>query len=192
MQRIAITGIGSVSPVGLSADEAWAALLAGRSGIAEITQFDASDMPIRVAGEVKGFDAVAVAGAKEARRMDRNVLLALAAARQAAEDSALVVDDPTRFGVLFGTAIGGFHTMMEQHEILRERGWERVAPWFLPQCLPDVASGAIATLLNLRGHNMAPISACSTGELRERRDRSAGGLAVPRAEPAVRRLLLRR
>jgi 3-oxoacyl-[acyl-carrier-protein] synthase II len=163
MQRIAITGIGSVSPVGLSIDEAWAALLAGRSGIAEITQFDASDMPVRVAGEVKGFDPVAVAGAKEARRMDRNVLLALAAAQQAAEDSALLVDDPARFGVLFGTAIGGFHTMMEQHEILRERGWERVAPWFLPQCLPDVASGAIATLLNLRGHNMAPISACSTG-----------------------------
>ena len=91
MQRIAITGIGSVSPVGLSTDEAWEALLAGRSGIAEITQFDASDMPVRVAGEVKGFDPVAVAGAKEARRMDRNVLLALAAAKEAAEDAALVV-----------------------------------------------------------------------------------------------------
>jgi 3-oxoacyl-[acyl-carrier-protein] synthase II len=163
MQRIAITGIGSLSPVGLSTDEAWEALLAGRSGVAEITQFDASDMPIRVAGEVKGFDPVAVAGAKEARRMDRNVLLALAAARQAAEDAALVIDDPTRAGVLFGTAIGGFHTMMEQHDIMRDRGWERVAPWFLPQCLPDVASGAIATLLDLRGHNLAPISACSTG-----------------------------
>ena len=163
MQRIAITGIGSLSPVGLSTDEAWEALLAGRSGVAEITQFDASDMPIRVAGEVKGFDPVAVAGAKEARRMDRNVLLALAAARQAADDAALVIDDPTRAGVLFGTAIGGFHTMMEQHDILRDRGWERVAPWFLPQCLPDVASGAIATLLDLRGHNLAPISACSTG-----------------------------
>ena len=163
MQRIAITGIGSVSPVGLSMDEAWEALLAGRSGIAEITQFDASDMPIQVAGEVKGFDPVAVAGAKEARRMDRNVLLALSAAKQAAVDSALVVDDPTRAGVLFGTAIGGFHTMMEQHDILRDRGWDRVAPWFLPQCLPDVASGAIAIELGLRGHNMAPISACSTG-----------------------------
>ncbi len=163
MQRIAITGIGSVSPVGLSTDDAWEALLAGRSGVAEITQFDASDMPVRVAGEVKGFDPVAVAGAKEARRMDRNVLLALAAAKAAADDATLVVDDPSRFGVLFGTAIGGFHTMMEQHEIMRERGWERVAPWFLPQCLPDVASGAIAQLLDLRGHNMAPISACSTG-----------------------------
>src|ERR1700716_3159951 len=163
MQRIAITGIGSLSPVGLSTDEAWETLLAGRSGIAEITQFDASDMPIRVAGEVKGFDPVAVAGAKEARRMDRNVLLALAAAKQAADDAALVGAAPTRHGVLYGTAIGGFHTMMEQHEIMRERGWERVAPWFLPQCLPDVASGAIAQLLDLRGPNMAPISACSTG-----------------------------
>jgi 3-oxoacyl-[acyl-carrier-protein] synthase II len=163
MERIAITGIGSVSPVGLSTDEAWDTLLAGRSGVAEITQFDASDMPVRVAGEVKGFDPVAVAGAKEARRMDRNVLLALAAAKAAADDAALVVDDPSRFGVLFGTAIGGFHTMMEQHDIMRERGWERVAPWFLPQCLPDVASGAIAQLLDLRGPNLAPISACSTG-----------------------------
>jgi 3-oxoacyl-[acyl-carrier-protein] synthase II len=163
MERIAITGIGSVSPVGLSTDEAWEALLAGRSGIAEITQFDASDMPIRVAGEVKGFDPVSVAGAKEARRMDRNVLLALAAAQQASDDAALTVEDPTRAGVLFGTAIGGFHTMMEQHDILRDRGWDRVAPWFLPQCLPDVASGAIAIQLGLRGHNLAPISACSTG-----------------------------
>jgi 3-oxoacyl-[acyl-carrier-protein] synthase II len=163
MERIAITGIGSVSPVGLSTDEAWEALLGGRSGIADITQFDASDMPIRVAGEVKGFDPVAVAGAKEARRMDRNVLLALAAAQQAADDATLKVEDPTRAGVLFGTAIGGFHTMMEQHEILRDRGWDRVAPWFLPQCLPDVASGAIAIQLGLRGHNLAPISACSTG-----------------------------
>src|SRR3954464_15386789 len=163
MERIAITGIGSVSPVGLSTDEAWEALLAGRSGVAEITQFDASDMPIRVAGEVKGFDPVPVAGAKEARRMDRNVLLGRAAAKGAAADAGLVVDDPSRCGVLFGTAIGGFHTMMEQHEIMRERGWERVAPWFLPQCLPDVASGAIAQLLDLRGPNMAPISACSTG-----------------------------
>jgi 3-oxoacyl-[acyl-carrier-protein] synthase II len=163
MQRIAITGIGSVSPVGLTTDEAWKALLAGQSGIAEITQFDASDMPVRVAGEVKGFDPVAVAGAKEARRMDRNVLLALAAAKQAADDAGDVIDDPTRAGVLFGTAIGGFHTMMEQHDILRDRGWDRVAPWFLPQCLPDVASGAIAILLDLRGHNLAPISACSTG-----------------------------
>jgi 3-oxoacyl-[acyl-carrier-protein] synthase II len=163
MERIAITGIGSVSPVGLSTDEAWEALLSGRSGIAEITQFDASDMPIRVAGEVKGFDPVAVAGAKEARRMDRNVLLALSAAQQAADDAELKVEDPTRAGVLFGTAIGGFHTMMEQHEILRDRGWDRVAPWFLPQCLPDVASGAIAIQLGLRGHNLAPISACSTG-----------------------------
>jgi 3-oxoacyl-[acyl-carrier-protein] synthase II len=163
MERIAITGIGSLSPVGLSTEEAWETLLAGRSGIAEITQFDASDMPIRVAGEVKGFDPVAVAGAKEARRMDRNVLLSLAAAQAAADDASLVVDDPTRAGVLFGTAIGGFHTMMEQHDILRDRGWERVAPWFLPQCLPDVASGAIAARLDLRGHNLAPISACSTG-----------------------------
>jgi 3-oxoacyl-[acyl-carrier-protein] synthase II len=163
MERIAITGIGSLSPVGLSTDEAWEALLAGRSGIAEITQFDASEMPIRVAGEVKGFDPVAVAGAKEARRMDRNVLLAIAAAQQASDDAALTVEDPTRAGVLFGTAIGGFHTMMEQHDILRDRGWDRVAPWFLPQCLPDVASGAIAIQLGLRGHNLAPISACSTG-----------------------------
>src|SRR5258708_8083939 len=85
------------------------------------------------------------------------------AAQQAPADASVVVDAPTRAGVLSGTAIGGFHTMMEQHDIMRDRGWERVAPWFLPQCLPDVASGAIAIQLGLRGHNLAPISACSTG-----------------------------
>ena len=95
--------------------------------------------------------------------MDRNVLLALTAAAQAVDDAALSGSTSTRAGVLFGTAIGGFHTMMEQHDILRDRGWERVAPWFLPQCLPDVASGAIAHDARPAGPNLAPFSACSTG-----------------------------
>ena len=121
-------------------------------------------MPVRVAGEVKGFDPVAVVGRQGgAAHGPQRPARARGRAAGGRGRRRSSVDDPTRFGVLFGTAIGGFHTMMEQHEILRERGWERVAPWFLPQCLPDVASGAIAPLLDLRGHNMAPISACSTG-----------------------------
>ena len=118
-----------------------------------------------MAGEVKGFDPVAVAGAKEARRMDRNVLLALAAAQQAADDAAPDGRGPdARTACSFGTAIGGFHTMMEQHDIMRDRGWDRVAPWFLP-AMPARTSRAARSpsMLELRGPNLAPISACSTG-----------------------------
>ena len=161
--RIVITGIGMVTPVGLDTPSSWQAILAGRSGIAEVTQFDASAMPIRVAGEVDGFDPTSVVGPKEARRLDRYVLLSLAAAQEAVTDAKLPNDRPHRTGVLFGSAIGGFNTIMEQHDIMRERGFARVSPFFLPQSLPDTASGAIAQHFNLRGPNLAPISACSTG-----------------------------
>src|ERR671926_287872 len=114
MRRVAITGIGLVSPVGLDTASSWGALLDGRSGIAEITAFDASELPIRVAGEVKGFDAAGLMAAKDARRTDRNVLLAMAAAREAADDAGLVVEDPTRIGVVVGSAIGGVSMIVDQ------------------------------------------------------------------------------
>ena len=163
MQPVAITGIGLVSPVGLDTATSWRALLEGRSGIGEIGAFDASDMPIRVAGEVHGFDPDGLVPAKEARRMDRNVLLALAAAREAADDAQLAIEDPTRVGVIVGSAIGGFDMILTQHRTLLERGWERVSPHFLPGTLVDTASGAIATMLGARGVNYALVSACSTG-----------------------------
>ena len=161
--RTVITGLGMVTPVGLDTRSSWATLLAGGSGIAEITQFDARELPIRVVGEVKGFDPSGLVEHKEARRLDRNVLLSIAAADEALRDAELSMAGSDRVGVLFGTAIGGFITMMEQHDILRDRGPERVSPHFLPMCLPDSASGAIAQRFDLRGPNYAPISACSTG-----------------------------
>jgi beta-ketoacyl-acyl-carrier-protein synthase II len=160
--RIAVTGIGIVSPVGIGTDTAWNAILEGRSGIAEPT-FETGDLPVTVVGEVKDFDPSAVATPKDARRLDRNALLALVAAREAADEADLSGFDPERIGVLVGSAIGGFLTILEQADTLRERGWSRVAPHFFPVALVDTASGAIAAMLNAQGPNFAPCSACASG-----------------------------
>jgi 3-oxoacyl-[acyl-carrier-protein] synthase II len=163
MRRVAVTGLGAVTPLANGAQETWRAALAGQSGIDWIRSFDASEFPVRVAAEVKDFDASSVATPKEARKLDRNVLLALAAAREAVDDAGLNGFDPARVGVVFGTAIGGFLGMMEQHDVLRERGPTRILPTFIPSVLPDAASGQIAISLGLRGVNYAPVSACATG-----------------------------
>ncbi|MEO9174421.1 MAG: beta-ketoacyl-ACP synthase II [Gaiellales bacterium] len=161
--RIAVTGIGIVSPVGIGTDVAWQAVREGRSGIGEPTLFDPGDLPITVVGEVPDFDPSSVATPKEARRLDRNVLLAMAAAREAVDDADLSGFDRERIGVLVGSAIGGFVTILEQHDVMRERGWSRVVPYFFPATLVDTASGAIATMLDAQGPNYAPCSACATG-----------------------------
>ena len=159
-----MTGLGAVTPIGNDARSTWESAVAGRSGIDWISSFDPGDSPVRIAGEVKGFDPAGLEDARELRRLDRNVLLALAAAREAVGDAALDgAYDPARVGILFGTAIGGFLGIMEQAEVLRERGPSRVAPWFLPSVLVDAASGQLAISLGYRGPNYAPVSACATG-----------------------------
>ena len=163
MRRVAITGLGAVTPLGNDVRSTWEAAVAGRSGIDFIRSFDASAFPVRIAAEVKDFDPAAVASVKEVRKLDRYVLLALGAAKEALADSGLEGFDPARVGVLVGTAIGGFLGMMEQHDVLRERGPDRVVPTFIPSVLPDAASGQIAISLGLRGVNYAPVSACATG-----------------------------
>ena len=163
MRRVVVTGLGAVTPLGHSAPETWSAALAGESGIDWIRAFDASDFPVRVAAEVKNFDGSGVASPKEARRLDRNVLLALAAGKEAVEDAGLNGFDPNRVGIVFGSAIGGILGIMEQSEVLRERGPERVSPNFLPNVLVDSASGQLAISLGIRGPNYAPVSACATG-----------------------------
>src|ERR687885_1617457 len=163
MRRVAVTGLGAVTPLGNDARSTWRAAVAGESGIDWIRSFDASEFPVRVAAEVKDFDAGGVVSPKEARKLDRNVLLAVAAAREAVADAGLNGFEPARVGVVFGTAIGGFLGMMEQHDVLRERGPDRVVPTFIPSVLPDAASGQIAISLGLRGVNYAPVSACATG-----------------------------
>ena len=162
MTRVAITGLGAVTPIGNDAKATWESALAGRSGIDFIRSFDASGFPVRVAGEVKDFDPSGVASPKEVRKLERNVLLSLAAATEALADSGLEPDGD-RTGIVFGSAIGGVIGILEQGEILRERGPDRVSPNFLPNVLVDSASGQLALSLGIRGPNYAVVSACATG-----------------------------
>ena len=163
MRRVVVTGLGAVTPLGLDAQSTWGAAVAGRSGIDWIRSFDASDFPVRIASEVKGFEPAAVVGPKDARRLERNVVLAVAASREAWADAGVEGVDPARAGILVGSAIGGVIGILEQDGIRRERGHDRVSPWFLPNVLVDSASGQIAIDLGLRGPNYAPVSACATG-----------------------------
>ena len=163
MRRVAVTGLGAVTPIGADAPSTWESAVAGRSGIDFIRSFDASGFPVSVAAEVTDFDPSGVASPKEVRKLDRNVLFALAAAKEAVGDAGLDGFDPTRVGIVLGSAIGGFLGIMEQSEVLRERGHERVSPNFLPNVLVDSASGQVAISLGIRGPNYAVVSACATG-----------------------------
>jgi 3-oxoacyl-[acyl-carrier-protein] synthase II len=163
MRRVVVTGLGAVTPLGLDARSTWEAAVAGRSGVDWIRSFDASAFPVRIASEVKEFEPESVVGSKAARRLERNVVLAVAAAREAWADSGAEGIDPARAGILVGSAIGGVIGVLEQDAVLRDRGHSRVSPWFLPNVLVDSASGQIAIDLGLRGPNYAPVSACATG-----------------------------
>ena len=171
-RRVVVTGHGVVSPVGIGADAAWEALVAGRSGIGEITLFDASPFEVRVAGEVKGFEATDHMDSKDARRHDRNTHFAVAASGEALRHAGLLnadgrLDpaqaDGDRFGMVFGTCIGGIGLISDGLKTLTERGPDRVSPFLLPNMLPDSASGMVAIQYGLRGHNLAVVSACATG-----------------------------
>ena len=170
-RRAVVTGLGIVSPVGIGADAAWEALTSGRSGIADITLFDATPFEVRVAGEVKDFDATRFMEPKEARRHDRNTHFAVAAAGEALRNAGLLADDgrvtdevnADRFGMVFGTGIGGIGMLLDGQKTLDERGPRRVSPFLLPHMIPDAASGQVAIQYGLRGHNMAVVSACATG-----------------------------
>jgi 3-oxoacyl-[acyl-carrier-protein] synthase II len=163
MTRVAITGIGCVTPLGLDAPSTWKAALAGESGIDWIQAFDTDGLPVRVAAEVKAFDPTGVVSAKDARKLERNVLLGVAAGREALGDAGLNGFDPARVGVVFGSAIGGVPGILEQADTLRERGPDRVSPNFLPNVLVDSTSGQLAISLGLKGPNYAVVSACATG-----------------------------
>ncbi|HET7043458.1 MAG TPA: beta-ketoacyl-ACP synthase II [Gaiellaceae bacterium] len=163
MRRVAVTGLGAVTPLGNDARTTWESAVAGRSGIDFIRAFDASEFPVRVAAEVKDFDPTGLAPPKEVRRLERNVLLALSAAREAVADANAGELDPDRTGIVFGSAIGGVIGILEQADILRERGADRVSPFFLPNVLVDSASGQLAISLGIRGPNYAVVSACATG-----------------------------
>lgn len=164
-ERVVITGVGAVSPVGLTAEAAWTAVLAGRSGIGPITLFDCSAFPTRIAGEVHGFDPLVYLDRKECRRLDRFTHLAVAAAFMAVDDSSLKLEEEQRerIGVLIGSGIGGIETLETQMFGVFERGIDRLSPFFIPMMICDMASGAVSIHLGLGGPNTCVVTACATG-----------------------------
>jgi 3-oxoacyl-[acyl-carrier-protein] synthase II len=163
MRRVAITGVGAITPIGSDAKATWEALVAGRSGVDFIKQFDASEFPVRIAGEVKDFDPADHVSAKTARNVDRAVVFAIAAAREALADAGVNGYDPERVGVVVGSCVGGINQAVQQWDVLKERGWNRMSPFFLANFLVDAPSGFLAIELGLRGPNYAVVSACATG-----------------------------
>jgi 3-oxoacyl-[acyl-carrier-protein] synthase II len=164
-KRVVVTGMGCISPVGNTVKETWQALLAGKSGAAMITAFDASKHKTKFAAEVKGFDAQAVLGNRDARKMDRFTQFAVVATQEAQEHAGLKIDETNRdrVGILIGTGIGGLGTILEQVEVMRERGPDRVSPFLVPMMISDSAPGMLAIRVGARGPNMAIATACASG-----------------------------
>jgi len=164
-RRVVVTGLGAVTPVGNDAPSTWKAALAGESGIDFIRAFDASGFPVTIAAEVKDFDPTGLASPKDLRRLDSNLLYALAASREAVADAGLTNGsyDAARVGIVYGSGIAGIKTITQQHSVLLERGPDRVSPHFFQNVLVDAASGQLAISLGYRGPNYATVSACATG-----------------------------
>jgi 3-oxoacyl-[acyl-carrier-protein] synthase II len=165
MRRVVITGVGAVSPLGTGNAANWDALVKGESGIGLITRFDASDMPVKVAGEVKGFNAEDFIDKKEIKKMDLFIQYAMAAAHFAMEDSGLVIDEQNaeRVGVLVGAGLGGLPTIEKYHEVLKESGYRKITPFFIPMLIINLAPGHISIKYGAKGPNVSSVSACATG-----------------------------
>ena len=163
--RVVVTGIGLVTPVGLDRKTTWDSLLEGKSGIDYISLFDAEGFESRIAAEVNEFDAAPILGRKETRRLDRFAQFACVAALEALEDAGLDManEDPDRVGVLIGSGVGGIMTITEQHKILLNKGPKRVSPFLVPMMLGDMASGQVSMMIGAKGPNFSTVSACATG-----------------------------
>jgi len=164
-RRVVITGCGLVTPLGIGLRANWEALLRGESGIATITRFDPSRHSTRIAGEVKGFDALRFIERKEVRKMDLFIQFALAAAQLAVDDAGLKPGDleGERTGVVVGSGIGGIGSIEETHKVLLEKGPDRVSPFFLIQTIINEAAGQISIRFQAKGPNSATVTACATG-----------------------------
>lgn len=165
-RRVVITGLGVVSPVGNGKEEFWNNLLAGKPGVGPITQFDATDFPVRIAGEVKDFDPVALAGdRKTVRHMDRYTQFAVAAAKMAVADAKLDMtkENPDMAGTLIGTGIGGIHVMEDTILQIEKRGPGKVNPFAIPMMIANMASGQVSITLGLRGPVLTDVTACASG-----------------------------
>ena len=168
-RRVVVTGLGCISPVGNTVSDSWTNLLAGKSGIATVTAFDASALSCHFAGEVKGFDITQYIPEKEARHMDRFIHLGLAAAIDAVADSGLPVGDAlseeqaSRIGCNIGAGIGGLPRIEETHAELMNRGVRRVSPFFVPSSIINMISGHVSIKFGFKGPNLAVATACTTG-----------------------------
>lgn len=164
-KRVVVTGLGCISPLGNDITSTWENIIAGKSGIGQISKFDTQDYKTTIAGEVKDFDAKALFGRREVRRMDMVSMYALAAAQQAVENADLGISDENRdrIGAVIGTGIGGIGTLFENVKILLEQGPARVSPFLVPRMLPDTPGGMIAIQLGIKAINMAVVTACATG-----------------------------
>ena len=165
MRRAVVTGIGAVTPVGLTAHESWKNLVAGVSGAGPITRFDPGDLPVTIAAEVKGFEASRYMDSKEARRMSLFAQYAVAAARMAAEDAGLELsdDERPRAAVAMATGAGGVLDTVAEGQVLQERGPGRVSPFFVPMMAPNMGACQVAMQLGLRGPALASVAACASG-----------------------------
>lgn len=165
MEKVVVTGMGVISPIGNTVNQFWNSLVQGKSGISHIDAFDTSRHKTKIAGLVKDFDPVERFGRKDARRMDRFCQFALAAVEEAMEDAALSLDelDRERIGVYVGSGIGGVETLLEQHDVLRERGPERISPTLVPMLISNMAAAMISIKYGLYGPTMSPVTACSIG-----------------------------
>ncbi len=164
-RRVVVTGLGCVSPVGNTAESSWQALTAGRSGIANITRFDASGLSVHFAGEVKGFNIEDYVAAKEARHMDVFIHYGIAAGLQALDDCGLEINEANaeRIGVMVGSGIGGLPMIEDTHTDYTNRGARRISPFFVPGSIINMISGHISILRGLKGPNLAAVTACTTG-----------------------------
>lgn len=164
MRRVAVTGLGVISPVGNSVEEFWQALLAGKNGIGPITRFDTEEFKVKIAAEVKDFDPSAYMDKDVVRKNDLFTKYAVAAAVQAMADSGLEGKvDPSRLGVYFGTGVGGIKTLTDEQDKMHERGARRVSPLFIPMMIANMAAGVIAIRFGAKGPCLPVVTACSTG-----------------------------
>lgn len=163
-KRVVITGLGALSPLGLTAEESWQNACAGKSGVGPITRFDASDYETRFAGEVRGFEPEPILGRKDARRMDRHAQLGVAAALAARENAGLANHevDPFRVGALIGSGMGAMETIEQGAETLMTQGPRRIGPFFAPMSLPNMAAGMAAIFLGAKGPCLGSVSACAS------------------------------
>ncbi|MBI5815744.1 MAG: beta-ketoacyl-ACP synthase II [Nitrospinae bacterium] len=168
MKNVVVTGLGMVTPLGIGVAETWKGITAGKSGIGLITRFDASEYPVRIAGEVKGFDPLNYIDGKEVKKMDTFIQFAIAATRFAFEDAGIDVHnmpshERDRMGAIIGAGIGGLPEIESTAKILRERGPRRVSPFFIPAVLANMAAGQVSIHYGLRGPSSCPVTACTTG-----------------------------